>query len=395
MALRFCGVQLRSLATSARLAKLSRDQSRIQDSARSIARLPSLLTSQQCHGIRGFTFIKKESSKSTQIQAAERNMDSIQGTIEGWRNTLVLGVLFAGWYGANVFFNIFNKQVLKAYPCPLTSTCLQFGIGSIIVVLGWAFKLLKVPQIDKQACLTILPLAVVHTLGNTFTNLSLGQVAVSFTHTIKALEPFFSVALSAMFLGEKPTVLVMLSLFPIVGGVAMASFSEASFNWTGFLTAMGSNLSFQSRNVLSKKTMHNSKLKLDNISLFSLITIASFILLLPFACMLEGDLYSINVMRSMGILEPAALIKKAVWAGVFFHLYQQVSYMILERVSPVTHSVGNCVKRVIIIVASVIFFQNPMSSQNIMGTSLALTGVFLYSQAKRLARTKSSSMHHD
>lgn len=48
----------------------------------------------------------------------------------------------------------------------------------------------------------ILPLAAVHTLGNLFTNMSLGKVAVSFTHTIKAMEPFFSVILSAMFLGE-------------------------------------------------------------------------------------------------------------------------------------------------------------------------------------------------
>lgn len=50
--------------------------------------------------------------------------------------------------------------------------------------------------------MAILPLAVVHTLGNLFTNMSLGKVAVSFTHTIKAMEPFFSVVLSAMFLGE-------------------------------------------------------------------------------------------------------------------------------------------------------------------------------------------------
>ena len=48
----------------------------------------------------------------------------------------------------------------------------------------------------------ILPLAIVHTMGNLFTNMSLGKVAVSFTHTIKAMEPFFSVVLSAIFLGE-------------------------------------------------------------------------------------------------------------------------------------------------------------------------------------------------
>lgn len=33
--------------------------------------------------------------------------------------------------------------------------------------------------------LNVAPLAVVHTLGNLLTNVSLGAVAVSFTHTIK------------------------------------------------------------------------------------------------------------------------------------------------------------------------------------------------------------------
>ena len=45
----------------------------------------------------------------------------------------------------------------------------------------------------------------------------------------------------------------------------------------------------------------------------------------------------------------------------------QVSYMILERVSPVTHSVGNCVKRIIVIVSSVIFFRTPVSQLNAIG----------------------------
>jgi Triose-phosphate Transporter family len=34
---------------------------------------------------------------------------------------------------------------------------------------------------------SVAPLAVVHTLGNALTNISLGRVAVSFTHTIKVL----------------------------------------------------------------------------------------------------------------------------------------------------------------------------------------------------------------
>ncbi len=52
------------------------------------------------------------------------------------------------------------------------------------------------------------------------------------------------------------------------------------------------------------------------------------------------------------------------------HVCVQVSYMILQRVSPVTHSIGNCLKRVIVIVASVLVFHNPMSRQNMIGASL-------------------------
>jgi hypothetical protein len=98
---------------------------------------------------------------------------------------------------------------------------------------------------------------VVHTLGNLLTNMSLGAVAVSFTHTIKvgpcrrccgqaraqqrraapsdaaarvrpcqAMEPAFSVTLSALFLGDQPSPAVLLTLLPIMGGVALASMTE-------------------------------------------------------------------------------------------------------------------------------------------------------------------------
>ena len=48
------------------------------------------------------------------------------------------------------------------------------------------------PLTSPPQAVSISPLALVHTLGNSLTNISLGAVAVSFTHTIKALEPMFS-----------------------------------------------------------------------------------------------------------------------------------------------------------------------------------------------------------
>ena len=154
--------------------------------------------------------------------------------------TLILGVLFAGWYACNIVFNICNKQVLGAYPFPLTSTLWQFAAGVAFMAL---LQITGIHRLNKdsltmESLKAIAPLAIVHTLGNVLTNVSLGKVAVSFTHTIKAMEPFFSVLLSSLFLGDVPSIAVIATLVPIVGGVAAASVTEASFNWPGFLAAM-------------------------------------------------------------------------------------------------------------------------------------------------------------
>ncbi|GAU16228.1 hypothetical protein TSUD_298600 [Trifolium subterraneum] len=207
----------------------------------------------------------------------------------GLVQSLQLGFMFATWYLLNIYFNIYNKQVLKVYPFPATVTAFQFGFASLVINVIWTLNLHPRPNISKSKLVAILPLALAHTLGNMLTNISLGKVSVSFTHTIKAMEPFFTVILSSLLLGE----------------------------------------------------------------------------------------------ASQG-LNVRELCIRSVLAAFCFHAYQQVSYGILEKVSPVTHSVGNCVKRVVVIVSSVIFFQTPVSPINALGTAFALVGVFLYSRAKRI-----------
>ncbi|GMN42536.1 hypothetical protein TIFTF001_011756 [Ficus carica] len=293
--------------------------------------------------------------------------------------TLQLGSMFGIWYLLNINFNIFNKQVLKVYPFPATVTAFQFGCGTVMILLMWGLNLYTRPKITRSQLAAILPLALAHTLGNMLTNISLGKVAVSFTHTIKAMEPFFTVLLSALFLAERPTFWVVSSLVLIVGGVALASFTEASFNWIGFCSAMASNLTNQSRNVFSKKVMVNQEETLDNINLFSVMTIISFIFLIPSAILLEGVKFSPSYLQSAASqgLNIRGLCVRSILAGFCFHAYQQM-------VTPVTHAVGNCVKRVVVIVSSVIFFQTTVSPTNSLGTALALAGVFLYSRAKRV-----------
>eukprot|EP00892_Ulva_mutabilis_P005869 jgi/Ulvmu1/3654/UM017_0068.1 len=300
------------------------------------------------------------------------------------RSILVLALLFTGWYTFTIFFNIYNKQLLKIWLMPLTATTFQFFIGGILG-LGWFLAARQPIVLRADIIKAVAPLAVVHVLANALTNLSLGLMAVSFTHTVKAMEPFFSVLLSMLFLHERPHPMVLLTLLPIVVGVIGASVSEISFTWLGFAAAMGSNLSLCFRNVLSKRFMTPDIKQLlgGAIGLFSMITMMSFLMLMPIAVAVEGVQLTPAALRAAGV-EPEAIFKLLASSALCFHLYQQVSYMILSRVSPVSHSIGNCLKRVVVIVASVFFFKNPISTQSAAFTGIALLGVFAYSQAKRI-----------
>ncbi|KAI3512905.1 hypothetical protein L1887_20227 [Cichorium endivia] len=332
--------------------------------------------------------IERESSegfevKATSVRDSAEESDAAAVAKSKMAQTVVLGLLFGVWYLFNIYFNIYNKQVLEVFPNPVTLTAVQLAVGTFIIFLTWALNLHKWPKISRAQLVAILPLAVMHTLGNFSTNMSLGKVSVSFTHTIKAMEPFFTVVLSTMFLGEIPTTWVVSSLVPIVGGVVLASLTEVSFNWPGFWSAMISNLANQSRNVLSKKFMVQKEEPLDNITLFSIITIMSFFLFTPIALVFEGVKFTPAYLQSAGLNLKHVYIR-TLFASICFHAYQQVAYMILQRVSPVTHSVGNCVKRVVVIVSSIFFFRTPISLSNSIGTGIALAGVFLYSQVKRI-----------
>jgi solute carrier family 35, member E1 len=61
-----------------------------------------------------------------------------------------------------------------------------------------------------------------------------------------------------------------------------------------------------------------------------------------------------------------------------------VAFLALESVHPVTHAVGNTIKRVVIIVSSVIAFRTPMSRQSVAGSAIAIGGTLLYSLVKQV-----------
>jgi solute carrier family 35 protein E1 len=310
----------------------------------------------------------------------------------GIARRLKIGSYFLLWYLFNIVYNISNKTVLNAMGGGgWIVAWLQLALGIPYILLVWTLGIRKAPTISLNDVQKLLPVAAAHTLGHLCTVLSFGAVAISFTHVVKALEPFVNVVGSAIFLRSVFPLPVYASLIPVVAGVIMASVSEATFNWMGFLTAMGSNFAFTARNIFSKINMTTPKgQNMTPMNLYAVLTILSTFLLLPFALIAEWRVFPAAWRAAVAAM---TLPKLLVWVGVsglFFYLYNEIAFMALDSVHPITHAVGNTVKRVVIIIASVIVFKNPIDWRGWLGSAIAIGGVLLYSLVKNYYETRGS-----
>ncbi|XP_050369624.1 glucose-6-phosphate/phosphate translocator 1, chloroplastic-like [Argentina anserina] len=293
---------------------------------------------------------------------------------------LKIGVYFAMWWALNVVFNIYNKKVLNAYPFPWLTSTLSLACGSLIMMVSWATRIAEVPKVDMDFWKALFPVAVAHTIGHVAATVSMSKVAVSFTHIIKSGEPAFSVLVSRFILGESFPTSVYLSLLPIIGGCGLAALTELNFNMIGFMGAMISNLAFVFRNIFSKKGMKGKSV--SGMNYYACLSIMSLIILTPFAIAVEGPkMWAAGFETAMAQIGPNLIWWMAA-QSVFYHLYNQVSYMSLDEISPLTFSIGNTMKRISVIVSSIIIFHTPVQPVNALGAAIAIFGTFLYSQAK-------------
>ncbi|MCO5553792.1 hypothetical protein L7F22_007318 [Adiantum nelumboides] len=300
---------------------------------------------------------------------------------EGGRR-LKIGIYFATWWALNVVFNIYNKKVLNAFPFPWLTSTLSLAAGSAIMLASWATRLVEAPDVDVEFWKGLAPVALAHTIGHVAATVSMSKVAVSFTHIIKSAEPAFSVLVSRFLLGEHFPLPVYLSLIPIIGGCGLAALTELNFNMTGFMGAMISNLAFVFRNIFSKKGMKKGK-SVGGMNYYACLSILSLVFLTPFAFAVEGPkMWATGWQQAVQTIGPH-VFWWVVAQSVFYHLYNQVSYMSLDEISPLTFSIGNTMKRVSVIVSSIIIFHTPVQPINAAGAAIAILGTFLYSQAKQ------------
>lgn len=77
----------------------------------------------------------------------------------------MITVMSLVWYAGNIYFNILNKQVLKAFMFPFTCTCIYLGVCGLVGVAGWVTGLLEKPKVTQKQFIAFIPMAILHLLG--------------------------------------------------------------------------------------------------------------------------------------------------------------------------------------------------------------------------------------
>lgn len=305
-------------------------------------------------------------------------------------SSLKVFVAFAGWYLMSIVYSVLNKQVLQVWKFPFTFSAVQLLVGALWICTLWlrvpgtGTSLREPPSVSGDDVKQLMPVATFLALGHALSTVAPAYGTVAFTNVVKTLEPLFTCALSAVFLGQIFSPLVYLSLVPVIAGVILASTNEVSFSAISLYSGLASNLMFACRALTAKRVMGSPLGRsLSPNNMYGLLTLLSLALLLPVGLAIEGGQLAAGTAATVAELGGVwPFVKLLLMTGVSHYVYNECAFVALSAVHPVTHAVANTVKRIAVIIVTVVYFRDKFTAVGAAGSAIAILGVFLYSLAK-------------
>lgn len=360
------------------------------------------------------------------------------------------------WYVLAALASSAMKQLLMEFAHPLSLSLCQFVCATTLCLARAAMAPAKNEVSAKCQPMTMsfrglcniasqyrvlgLQLGAGVIMTSVCHRFALMLMPVSFTHTIKALQPLYAAALSKWFLGTSCPRDRCAALVIIVTGVGLSAYSELDYTWSGVAFAQLSVLAIVTSSVLQKRYLrcgastsnHHSLDKpvllslpyasspeltsvpskcessptnnsnraatcappsnLDTNSVFFLTNAFALALLFPAWCIFDTNaIYDLRNSRS-GCLRTVAVL---ICTSFFVVAQHFASISVLEIASTaVTHAVASTFKRIFVITTSIIWFGNNVAPLNAFGIFLSVCGVALYDRSSKAAAKRSSHHHH-
>jgi len=267
------------------------------------------------------------------------------------------------------------------FPYPLAMTTNHMLMSFILAnclrhVCPSAFPALEKLEVTWSFLLKFVPMGAAFALSIVCGNGAYGYLSVSFLQCMKqwnvAIIYFFSVLCGLEALRKCSIVLLAGTLC----GTFLAIHGELHFQLVGFLLQLVSSLS-EATKVIIQGVLMSGNLKLDPLTMVLFMAPACLLANIPFLAVIEWPRFA-EVYAQMMLHLPFLICNACLAFGL-----NVVVAQCIKQLSPVGYLLCGIVKDVCIIVTSSFFLGESLATSQIVGFSLALSGVASYSLYKQ------------
>ncbi|WZN61583.1 putative sugar phosphate/phosphate translocator [Chloropicon roscoffensis] len=293
----------------------------------------------------------------------------------GWVQKLVTFGLIANWILSSAGLILFNKWLLSSggFPFPVTLTLLHQSFCGLVAVVALKLKLFECAAMERRDYLRgVVPIGALYALSLWFGNWAYIYLQVSYVQMLKAFMPAIVFVIGVTLGTEKFTWSLLWVLLWIAFGVLIASFGEVHFSAVGTVIQLSS-LAFEATRLTLLQILLQRKFN-PMTAMYYLSPITALFLLILFIAKEFSA-----VAQVIGDANPYVLLLNCCCAFVL----NIAVFLLVGKTSALTMNVSGVIKDWLIIASSVLIFGSTLTRLNVLGFTIAFTGVLFYNYHRR------------
>jgi len=293
--------------------------------------------------------------------------------------TTLTAALVAIWYASSVICNQTSKQLVGVLGSELLTLCqmLVAVVCGALVLVGLRaacseceFAPVGIGSREQLIDTTIL--AAAFTAGFVTLNACLSSMHVSLVMVLRAAEPLTTLAIGYGFFGTRTPLKKAAMLLAVVAGCALSAAGPFQPTVAGLALATLSNICFSLRGLLGKRL--TTRYQGGDVEVFfQLCTLGALLQAVFLLC--TGGTTSFSALVTT-LSSPA--LGTALINGASFYTYLCLSWLCLGRMSAVSHSVANSLRRPVTVIAALAYAPVALSSTNVVGILIACAAAATY-----------------
>ncbi|KIY34333.1 solute carrier family 35, member C2 [Cryptococcus gattii E566] len=304
-----------------------------------------------------------------------------------WRNAIVTGIFILSWYGFATLLSLYNKWMFSPqyynfqYPLFVTAChmVVQFALAAVIRLI-WADRFRPKERPTRRDYLTkILPTAASTGGDIGLSNLSLKTITLSLYTMCKSSTLIFVLIFAFAFRLEAYSLRLLSVISLISFGVFCMVFNTTAVSIPGILMVFSASALGGLRWALTELVMHKKAMGLSNpfATIFWLAPLMA-VTLAVVSMIVEGwfGIMGSEFFKGWRAIETGGVI---VLPGTLAFAMVASEYFVIQRAGVVPLSIAGIFKEVSTISISAWVFGDQLTTFNIIGVVITITGIALYS----------------